>query len=180
MQTPEPMTAKNPSQNAAGAERAHQKFHDLSRSFDTAMLVTHATDGASHARPMTVAEVTDTGDLWFVSRQDSEKVDELSEDPRALVVMQGSATHLVVNGHAAVRRDPKKIEALWKESWNVWFKDKHDPNLVLIHVQPEEAEYWDNSGTEGLKFFLKAASAYLSGREMKGTDDPDIHAKVRA
>jgi general stress protein 26 len=168
------------SNQAGGAERAHQKFHDLSRSFDTAILVTHAKDGSSHARPMAVADVTDTGDLWFVSRQDSEKVDELVDDPRALVVMQGSAKHLVVNGHAELKKDPAKVEALWKEQWKVWFKDKHDPNLVLIHLQPDEAEYWDNSGTDGLKFFLKAASAYLSGRELKGTDDPDIHAKVRA
>lgn len=61
----------------------------------------------------------------------------------------------------------------------VWFEDKDDPRIVLIHVRSEEAEYWDVSGTEGVKFVLRAAKAAITGEKLKGHDDVDNHAKVR-
>jgi general stress protein 26 len=29
---------------------------------------------------------------------------------------------------------------------------KDDPELVLLQVQAEEGEYWDNQGAQGLKY----------------------------
>jgi general stress protein 26 len=162
------------------AAQTRDKFRDLVRSFDTAMLVTQTPDGASHARPMGIAEISEDGDLWFVSRDDSAKTAEIRGDQRTLVTMQSSAKQLAIYGRARLVRDPQKIEALWREPWRVYFDDKHDPRLVLIHVDAEEAEYWDNSGTAGLKYYLKAAAAYVTGKEMADPNDPSIHARVKA
>jgi general stress protein 26 len=169
-------------QSKAGgvSAQSREKFRDLARSFDTAMLVTLATDGTPHARPMAVAEVSEDGDVWFVSRDDSAKTMEIRADQRTLVTMQTDAKQLAIYGSARLVRDPKKIEALWREPWRVWFDDKHDPRLVLIHVDAEEAEYWDNTGTAGLKYFIKAAAAYVTGQEMRDPNDPQIHGRVKA
>jgi general stress protein 26 len=163
-----------------GASKEEQRFFELVRTFHNAMLVTHMPDGTPHARPMALADVTEQGELWFVSRRQSPKVDEVVMDNRALVVAQESGKYLTVTGHAEVRKDPQKVAELWSERFRPWFNDKNDPNLVLICVRGEEAEYWDNSGYEGLKFFVKAATAYVTGKKLgDGAGDPQVHGKVR-
>jgi general stress protein 26 len=75
--------------------------------------------------------------------------------------------------------DRGKVEALWKESWRLWFdQGKDDPRLVLLHIRPEEAEYWDRSGAQGLKYAAKAAKAYVKG-ERATEADRDQHGKVQ-
>jgi len=55
-------------------------------------------------------------------------------------------------------------ERLWQESFKVWFpKGKTDPQIVLIAVSTVDAEYWDNSGVNGVSYLAKSAKAYLSG-----------------
>jgi general stress protein 26 len=72
-------------------------------------------------------------------------------DQRVLVTMQSNAKQIAVYGRARLERDPRKVQELRREAWRVWFDDKSDPHIVLIHVLPDEGEYWDNSGTAGLK-----------------------------
>jgi len=51
----------------------------------------------------------------------------------------------------------------------------------LIRLNPTEAEYWDNSGLQGLKFALKFAAAVVSGKSLRNDEinaDPATHAKV--
>jgi general stress protein 26 len=163
---------------SGSAAQLEHKLHELVRSFDTAMLVTHTPQGA-HARPMAVADVTAPGELWFVARDDSPKAAEIQADQRVLVTMQSGAKQVAVYGHARLERDARKVQELWREAWRVWFDDKNDPRIVLIHVRPDEAEYWDNSGSAGLKFFVKAAAAYVSGKEMRDVDDPKVHARLK-
>lgn len=158
---------------------AHDKLHELVAAFDNAMLVTHAADGSSHARPMEIVDHSEQGDLWFVSRRDTQKVDEVLIDHRAVAIMQKEGKYLTVTGRAEIERDAKRIQELWRAHFRLWFKGKTDPNLVLIHLYAKEAEYWDNTGQEGFKFLLKAAAALVTGRELSSQmDDPKVHGKV--
>jgi general stress protein 26 len=160
------------------SSEALKKFTALVRSFDTALLVTNRDDGTAHARPMAVADVTLDGDLWFIAGADSPKIDEAAHDHRALATMQGNASFLTVSGHLEIRRDPAKVKELWKESFRVWFEGPEDPQIRLLVLRAEQAEYWDNSGVSGVKFMIKAAAAYVSGKELRDPNDPKIHAKV--
>jgi general stress protein 26 len=139
-----------------------------------------ARSGELHARPMSIAKLEDNGDLWFVTRLDTPKVDELARDSRTTVIMQGKNKYLRVAGHSVVLRDKEKIHELWTESMRIWFDDESDPRLVLIKVNAYEAEYWDVSGKEGIKFALKAAKALLTGdkNDVK-RNDAENHGKVR-
>src|SRR3954462_15211660 len=49
-----------------------------------------------------------------------------------------------VNGRAQLIRDRAKIEQLWNPIYKAWFPNGlDDPELALIKVNVEGAEYWD-------------------------------------
>ena len=97
-------------------------------------------------RPMSVQEVDDEGNLWFLSAEDSHKNDELSEDPYVQLLFQGSqySDFLSVYGKASVITDKAKIKALWKPVLKTWFTEgENDPRITVIKVKPDEGYYWD-------------------------------------
>lgn len=162
--------------------KAEQNFFEILKGFDTAMLVTHGSSAGLHARPMAIAQVEGDGAIWFITGGDTSKVFELEQDATILAVMQGEKKSLSVGGRAELSRDRQKIRELWKEAFRAWFKGKDDPNIVLIKLNPAEAEYWDSSGLQGIKFALKFAAAYVTGQAMSHSaddDDVDEHAKVK-
>jgi general stress protein 26 len=160
------------------SRRAQQNFLDILHRFDRAMLVTHAPAGF-HARPMAIADTDEDGSLWFITGADTAKVDELQRDTQVVALMQSSSKWLSVLGRAEVRRDRARIHQLWREAFRVWFSGKDDPNIVLLRLNPTEAEYWDSSGLKGFKFALQFAAAYVTGKEREGIgEDVDQHAKV--
>jgi general stress protein 26 len=142
-----------------------RKLIGLLRDFDTAMLITHAGNDRLHGRPMAVAQVEDNGDLWFLSGFDTPKTMEIQGNDHVLVTFQeGRDKVITVSGRAQVERDPLKIEELWREHFKVWFpQGKDDPNLVLIHVRGQEAEYWDNAGANKVAYAFEALGAYMTG-----------------
>jgi general stress protein 26 len=85
------------------------------------------------------------GRLWFFTARDSSLVDELRADPRVCLAYgdNGSATYVSVSGRAAMSEDPAMTEELWNPALKAWFADKDDPNLQLLEITVEDAEYWD-------------------------------------
>ena len=142
----------------------HSKLVELVKEFSTAMLVTHEADGKLRARPMAIAQVESGGKLWFLSAEDTAKVHEIIEDTRVhLTLQKDRSIYLSINGHATLVHDRGKIAEVWQESFKVWFPEgKDDPKLVLIAVEPEDAEYWDNHGWKKVKYLFQAAKAYVT------------------
>jgi general stress protein 26 len=156
-----------------------EKIHGLLKKFDTAMMVTTGRDWIEHARPMGIAKIEDNCDVWFFSARVSEKVRELEHDRQVLLAFQKDhGIYLSIVGRAQLTTDKAKISELWKEPYRVWFPDGvNDSNLLLIRVNVEEAEYWDNSGLRGIKYIFEAAKAYIKGKQ-PNVGDPDKHGKV--
>jgi general stress protein 26 len=155
-----------------------QTLYQLIGGFKTAMLVTRARQEAMHARPLAVADVPEDGEILFATSSRSPKVAEIAADPRVLVTFQGGAQCVCVSGAARVTRDRALIERLWSESWRLWYPAGiDDPDLCLLAVTPTEGEYWDDSGSHGLKSLLHGAKAYLSGERLS-TDAAHAHAHV--
>jgi general stress protein 26 len=163
-------------------DKAEQHFFEILKDFEQAMLVTHGSTVGLHARPMAIAGTEEDGSIWFITGADTAKVYELEKDSTILAVMQKGSKSMSTAGRAALVRDRAKIHALWKETFRAWFEGKDDPNIVLIRLIPAEAEYWDSSGLQGLKFVLKFAAAYVSGKTLRSDgagEDPEAHAKVQ-
>lgn len=162
------------------AETIDRKEHlyDLLKDFDTAMLLTHATDQHMHARPMGIAELRADADAYFVTGIDSPKVTELVANPDVTLTFQSSKQFAAICGRISVVRDQALIDRLWKDAWKVWFpKGKTDPTISILKFEAQHGEYWDNSGSQGLKYAFEAAKAYVTG-ETPQANDPKQHAKV--
>jgi general stress protein 26 len=99
----------------------YEKLIDLIRDFDNAMLVTKNDEASLEARPMAIAEVTDEGDLWFVSDRNSGKIADLMLDSDVAVTMQSARKFVTLSGTCRVIDDADKTKSLWKEAWKVWF-----------------------------------------------------------
>jgi general stress protein 26 len=155
-----------------------ERVIEIARSVGTGMLVTDSDEGF-RSRPMSVAEVTDDGELWFLTSLSSPKIEELTRNPHVLVVLASSGKFLSLTGTASLERDPVKVRSLWSEAYRVWFKDERDPDLVLLRIDPSWAEYWDQSGWNGLKYAARAAKAYVKGEQLREVEDVRAHAKVR-
>src|SRR5215207_5477177 len=57
----------SPRQRRCTMKSDHERFQDLIKEFDTAMLVTRNADDRLEARPMAIADVEETNDLWFIT-----------------------------------------------------------------------------------------------------------------
>lgn len=157
--------------------RAH--LLSLIEDFGSAILATRTAEGGVRGRPMSFAEVQEDGTMCFSSSLDDPKVAELQAEPHVGVFMQGKTKWVSVSGKARVVRDRALIDRLWSDSWKLWFPEgKNDPKLCIIVVAPTEGEYWDNSGTTGVRFAIEAAKAYLGGHTPDATK-MDENAKVK-
>lgn len=162
------------------ATATDDKLQELLQDFDTAMLVTRTNDGELRSRPMVVADIDPDGTIWFMTQRQSPKMDELLNDRHVNVAMQSSRKFVSISGLAVAVDDRRKIEEVWNEAWKTWFPGgKHDPALILLKVQGDSGEYWDNSGSSGIKYLIEAGKAYITGTTPDVEHDPDIHGKVR-
>jgi general stress protein 26 len=157
-----------------------QKIYNMLEGMESAMLVTRSTTGLLEARPMRIAEVEPAGPLWFLTSRTSRKVDEVAQDPQVLLVCQdASGQYLSVAGTARVVDEPLRTRRLWKEPYKVWFPGgPDDPEIVLVSVEPEIAEFWDVSGVNRLRYLFEAAKAYVTGDRVR-IEDSESHGRIR-
>lgn len=157
----------------------NDKLRELLSDFDSAMLVTRTATGDLRSRPMAVADVEPGGGLWFLTERHSGKLAEIARDDHVNVAMQSKSKFVSISGRAVAVDDARKVAELWNETWRVWFPGgKDDPSLVLLKVQGTAGEYWDYSGTSGIKYLIEAGRAYLSGTKPDVAGDPKVHGKV--
>jgi general stress protein 26 len=109
------------------------------------MLTTQTTDGETRSRPMLVQDVDDDGWLWFLTDRTSRKACELERNPRTAVLFQSSRAdrYLSIHGTAVVVRDDLVLRRVWNPTYRAWFpKGRRHPEIVLIALRVERAEYW--------------------------------------
>lgn len=134
----------------------------LIKDVEVAMFTTTGVDGRLYSRPLGTQEVEFDGDLWFATSADSPKIAEIALNSRVNVAYASPSknSYVSVAGTARVVDDRAKVEELWSPAMKLFFPEgKDDPNLRLIHVRAESAEYWDGPGTllgRALSFVLSA------------------------
>lgn len=126
-----------------------RKLAELIRDVDIAMLTTVAPSGHLVSRPLGTQQVEFDGDLWFATECDSAKVAEIAANPYVNVAYAAPARDIYVSvaGRASLVRDRARIEQVWSSRMQLYVPvGKDDPNLCLIRVEPDSAEYWDGHG----------------------------------
>ena len=152
------------------------KLWDLIKTVEIAMMVTE--DGEYlRSRPMAVSQKTFDGTLWFFTRASSHKVTEVDQEHRVNLsyAHPGKQDYVSVSGQASLVRDPEAIAEHWAESLRTWFpKGKDDPEIALLKVVVQRAEYWDAPSSAMLH-----AYGYLKAVTTGQSPNPGGHGTVK-
>ena len=130
-----------------------QKVWELIKDISIALLVTTSKEGALHGRPMAAMNKDFDGELWFASRDGTPKLDDIAEHTQVLLAYSDpkGQNYVSVSGTAHIVHDKAKVKELWSEPVRVWFPaGPGDPNIALICVKVETAEYWDSPSSTWL------------------------------
>lgn len=121
-----------------------------------AMLTTVEEDGSLRSRPMATQDREFDGNLWFLTQASTPKVDEVQQDRHVNLAYAKPDDNLYVSvsGTAELVQDRQKVKDFWKPFFKAWFpKGEDDPDLALLKVRVESAEYWDApSGKMGMLY----------------------------
>lgn len=147
-------------------KQAVKTIHELIKDIDTAMLTTVSREGLV-SRPMKTQDVEFDGNLWFLTKKDSDKFHELLHNNQVNVSYAGKS-FVSIRGQAELVEDTEKIKQFWNPMYEKLLGTTYDdPNLVLIKVNAETAEYWDSSN----KFKMVRYALYrLLGQNTEGTN----------
>jgi general stress protein 26 len=142
-----------------------EKLGELIEDIRIAMVTTVQPDGTLHTRPLASLAYENDGQLWFYTAIDSAKVSEVVNDVRTSVAFSdtGKDAYVAVAGTADIVNDRERIRALWTPFAKPWFPDgPDDPNLVLLRVHVERAEYWTSPGKAA--YLFNVAKAAVTGK----------------
>ena len=133
---------------------------------ETCMMITH--DGEQmRARPMVGSADRAANTIWFITNRSSHKDNEIMDDPHVCLAYADVSknTYVSVSGRARLSDDRAKLKELWTSSVDAWFKGgPEDPEALLIAIQPENAEVWDNPSSD-LVVALKMLTASATDDE---------------
>ncbi len=158
--------------NYTGAEGI-QKIAELIKDIHIAMLTTVAEDGSLRARPMANPDRPFDGSLWFITRIDSGKTEEIRHDSEVLVsyAEPKDGKYIALTGHARIVRDRDKIHEHWTPAAKAWFpQGEDDPAVSLIQVKVDAGEYWDANRSTIVRL-AKLALASVIGADKVSVGD---------
>jgi general stress protein 26 len=123
-----------------------EKLNQLIKGIEIAMLTSVHPNGQLHSRPMVTQEVTDDGCLWFFTRQHTSKIDEIRNQNEVNVAYADPVNmrFVSISGICELVRSRALAGEFWKPEFKRWFPTGiEDPDLILLKVTINAAEYWD-------------------------------------
>ncbi|MEH7073049.1 pyridoxamine 5'-phosphate oxidase family protein [Neobacillus drentensis] len=139
-----------------------ETLRGLIKDVDIAMLTT-VTEAGLVSRPMKTQEVEFDGDLWFFTKKETNKYEEILHDQDVNVAYVGKS-YVSVRGRAEIVEDLDKKRELWsKANEKIMQTSYDDSNVILIKVNVEAAEYWETGNfTKKVVFFYKQMTGQSS------------------
>lgn len=151
-----------------------RKIAELVAHIDVCMLTTMAGDGKLLSRPMAALEICSQGHFWFLTRESSAKTHQL-EAVNLSFTDEASSVYVSVTGHGEVAFDRRRIDELWTPLAKPWFPlGREDPELMLLMVTMEMAEYWDAHSNRAIRTLAKLTSA-VTGLHLSAGEHEVVH-----
>jgi general stress protein 26 len=140
-----------------------ETIRELIKGIDTAMLTT-VTDEGLVSRPMKTQDVEFNGDIWFLTKKDTSKYHELLHNAKVNVAY-ADKSYVSISGTAEIVQSREKVKEFWNAMYEKMLETTwEDPNIVLIKVNAESAEYWESGSLlKQAKFLFEK----LTGKDTK-------------
>ena len=151
-----------------------EKLRELIKEIDFAMLTTVDAGGNLRSRPMSTQQAEFDGDVWFITSNDTTMAAEIRRDNRVNVsyAQPDKQRYISVSGTAELVYDRARIDEFWSPIYKAYFPDgKDDPNLRLVKIKVDKAEYWDS---KGLIPTVIAFAQALAGKESELSENEKI------
>ena len=168
-----------PEQNRAdlrGVDAIKQAKEPIDKAQTCFFCTAPGNTGSNGVRPMSVQDVDEAGNLWFLSADDSHKNRELEREPNVTLYFQGSAhsDFLMLRGTSSISRDKEKIKQLWEPIVKTWFTEGvEDPRITVIRVAPSDGYYWTTKHGKAI-----AGAKMLIGAAIGKTLDDSIEGQL--
>lgn len=149
----------------------HAQLWDLIKDTRFGMLTHRHGDGLLHSHPLTTQNksMDEGATIYFFIPKDGEIARHVAQDPVVNIAYANtdSDSYVSVAGRAALLEDQAKKEELFTPMAKAWFPNgPTDPNVGLLAVQIEEAEFWDVDDSKMVQLF-KMAKAAVTGETPK-------------
>jgi general stress protein 26 len=130
----------------AQANDGMKKLAELIGAARIAMLATLESNGSLRSRPLATLELDSSGRLWFFTSVSAPKIEEIAHHKQVNLSYSDpdKQDYVSISGPAELVRDRARMRSLWTAWVEPWFpRGVDDPDLALLCVQIEQAEYWD-------------------------------------
>lgn len=158
--------------NTTDNQEAIKIVNDLIKDIKVAMFTTISSDDKIISRPMQTQEVEFDGELWFLTMKDTDKYQEIITNPHVNLAYAGKS-YVSISGTAEFIEDAAKKKEYWNPVFDKMLDTSYDdPNVVLIKVDAESAEYWDSGNTvKSVKTFVKKLTNSETRKDQKEMND---------
>ena len=146
---------------------AQETLWELIKDIRFGMLTHRTSGGMLHAHPLTTQNkgMDEHSELYFFIPKQGELYERLQTDGSVNVSYAdpGADSYVSLSGQARFSEDQSKKEALWSPMAKAWFPDgPTDPNLALLVIRLQHAEYWDVDESKMVQLF-KMVKAAITG-----------------
>ena len=135
---------------------------ELMKKIGFAMLVT--VDGEKlRARPMSAYLERGENAIYFLTDARRHKDEEIARNPHVNLSFADASSqkYVSVTGSAVVSNDRVKIKQLFSTPAKAWWESAEDPNIRVLKITPDDAEFWDSPGS--VISYVKMATAAVTG-----------------
>ncbi|MCC7185215.1 MAG: pyridoxamine 5'-phosphate oxidase family protein [Acidobacteria bacterium] len=149
-------------------------FYQMVEDIEVAMMTTRGADGHLRSRAMATQKRASGADLWFVTADDSAKLEDIEFDPHVNIsyYKNSSREWISVSGVAHISRDRQKIAELYEPDWKMWFgegsDERHgtpdDPRIMLIGITMHAAEFLEVDKPKPVVLY-ELVKGWLTGSE---------------
>ena len=135
---------------------------ELMKKIGFAMLVTRDGDKL-RARPMSASLDRGSNTIYFLTDARRHKDDEIARNPNVNLSFANASDqkYVSVSGTAVVSNDRAKIKQLFSTPAKAWWDSAEDPNIRVISIAPDDAEFRDTPGS--VISYVKMAAAAVTG-----------------
>jgi general stress protein 26 len=150
--------------NMADDNHTHDidRVWNLMKKIGFAMLVTRDGDKL-RARPMSAYLERDENAIYFLTDARRHKDEEIARDPNVNLSFANASDqkYVSVTGPAIVSNDRARIKELFSTPAKAWWNSADDPNIRVLKITPDDAEFWDSPGS--VISYVKMAAAAVTG-----------------